>query len=87
MTERRKYVALVEDVRNTNGEVFIFSRLHASGEQLSSLSGVAAILRYNIGDLEEEEEEQQQQPMEEVLLNENNEENNTQIVNELSAFD
>lgn len=51
---RRKYVNLVEQVRESGGTVFIFSSMHVSGQQLSQVSGVAAILRYPLPDVEEE---------------------------------
>lgn len=35
--------------------VLIFSSMHVSGEQLSALSGVAAILRFPLHELEDEE--------------------------------
>mmetsp|Transcript_19128 Transcript_19128/g.47594 ORF Transcript_19128/g.47594 Transcript_19128/m.47594 type:complete len:419 (+) Transcript_19128:414-1670(+) len=50
---RRMYVDLVEDVRSNGGTVFIFSALHVSGQQLGQVSGVAAILRYPLPDLDE----------------------------------
>ena len=50
---RRMYVDLVEDVRSNGGTVYIFSALHISGQQLGQVSGVAAILRYPLPDLEE----------------------------------
>ena len=43
---RKKYVDLVESVREHGGSVFIFSSLHVSGKQLKQVSGVAAILRF-----------------------------------------
>ena len=43
---RQKHVALVEEARAAGAHVHIFSDLHASGEQLAKLSGVAATLRY-----------------------------------------
>lgn len=51
LATRKRYVKLVETVRDNNGEVKIFSSLHVSGEQLSQLSGVAAILRFPLPDL------------------------------------
>eukprot|EP00568_Trieres_chinensis_P013041 CAMPEP_0183299918 /NCGR_PEP_ID=MMETSP0160_2-20130417/6500_1 /TAXON_ID=2839 ORGANISM="Odontella Sinensis, Strain Grunow 1884" /NCGR_SAMPLE_ID=MMETSP0160_2 /ASSEMBLY_ACC=CAM_ASM_000250 /LENGTH=416 /DNA_ID=CAMNT_0025462243 /DNA_START=279 /DNA_END=1526 /DNA_ORIENTATION=- len=54
---RKKYVQLVESVRDNGGEVLIFSSLHVSGQQLQQVSGVAAILRYPLPDLDELEEE------------------------------
>ena len=53
---RKKYVNLVEDVRQNGGEVFVFSSMHVSGQQLQQVSGVAAILRYPLPDLDELEE-------------------------------
>ncbi|EGC36573.1 hypothetical protein DICPUDRAFT_87353 [Dictyostelium purpureum] len=53
---RKKYVDLVQSVKENKGEVKLFSGLHVTGEQLSKLSGVAAILRYPL-ELEDEEEE------------------------------
>ncbi|CAG7829582.1 unnamed protein product [Allacma fusca] len=52
---RKRYVALVESVRETGGEVKIFSSLHVSGEQLGLLTGIAAILRFPMPELEDEE--------------------------------
>lgn len=49
---RRMYVDLVEDVRSNGGTVYIFSALHVSGQQLGQVSGVAAILRYPLPDLD-----------------------------------
>ncbi|PAA72901.1 hypothetical protein BOX15_Mlig025592g1 [Macrostomum lignano] len=44
--ERRRFVKLVDSVRENAGQVRIFSSLHPSGEQLNQLTGVAAILRF-----------------------------------------
>ncbi|KZW04072.1 pelota [Exidia glandulosa HHB12029] len=43
---RKKYVQLVEDVRERSGEVLVFSSMHESGQQLNQLTGVAAILNF-----------------------------------------
>mmetsp|Transcript_21657 Transcript_21657/g.40826 ORF Transcript_21657/g.40826 Transcript_21657/m.40826 type:complete len:391 (-) Transcript_21657:389-1561(-) len=43
---RKKYVELVESVRERGGTVCVFSTMHVSGQQLQQVSGVAAILRY-----------------------------------------
>ncbi|CAD6188062.1 unnamed protein product [Caenorhabditis auriculariae] len=51
---RKKYVRLVESVREQNGTVLIFSSMHVSGEQLAQLTGCAAILRFPMPDLEDE---------------------------------
>jgi len=55
---RRKYVRLVEQVREGGGQVFIFSSMHVSGQQLHQVSGVAAILRYPLPEIEEEVSEE-----------------------------
>ncbi|XP_035690722.1 protein pelota-like [Branchiostoma floridae] len=52
---RRRYVALVEKVKDLGGDVKIFSSLHVSGEQLDQLTGVAAILRFPIPEIDEED--------------------------------
>ena len=50
---RRSYVDLVEAVRANGGTVYVFSTMHVSGQQLQQVSGVAAILRYPLPDLDE----------------------------------
>lgn len=52
---RRKYVQLVESVRANGGDVLVFSSMHVSGEQLNQLSGIAAILRFPLPDVEDME--------------------------------
>eukprot|EP00128_Syssomonas_multiformis_P013365 Colp12_sorted_trinity150504_noHs@16312 len=54
---RQKYVRLVDSVKENSGEVRIFSSLHVSGEQLKQLSGVAAILRFPMPDIDTEDED------------------------------
>ncbi|XP_015604532.1 protein pelota [Cephus cinctus] len=51
---RKEYVSLVEGVRDSGGEVKIFSSMHVSGEQLDQLTGVAALLRFPMPELEDE---------------------------------
>jgi protein pelota len=53
---RRQYVRLVESVRENGGQVYIFSSMHVSGQQLQQVAGVAAILRFPMPDLEELEQ-------------------------------
>ena len=53
LATRKKYVKLVEDVRENGGIVYQFSSLHVSGAQLNQLSGVAAFLRYPLPDLDQ----------------------------------
>ncbi|XP_022672927.1 protein pelota-like isoform X1 [Varroa jacobsoni] len=55
VAERRRYVSLVEYVRDAGGDVKIFSSLHVSGENLDHLTGVAAILRFPMPEVANEE--------------------------------
>lgn len=55
VAQRKRYVALVDSVRDNGGDVKIFSSLHISGEQLDLLTGIAALLRYPVPELEDEE--------------------------------
>ncbi|CAL4104889.1 unnamed protein product [Meganyctiphanes norvegica] len=53
--ERKRYVRLVDGVRDNGGDVKIFSSLHVSGEQLDQMTGVAALLRFPMPEIEEED--------------------------------
>ena len=53
LNTRRQYIALVESVREHGGTVRIFSSLHVSGEKLAQISGIAALLRFPLPDLDE----------------------------------
>ncbi|CAF0718962.1 unnamed protein product [Brachionus calyciflorus] len=55
LSERKKYVQIVDKVKENNGQVRIFSSLHVSGEQLMQLTGIAAILRFPMTELEDDE--------------------------------
>ncbi|KAB7506183.1 Protein pelota [Armadillidium nasatum] len=57
LNERKKYVSLVENVKDNGGDVKIFSCLHVSGEQLDQMTGVASILRFPVPEIEEEDHE------------------------------
>ncbi|CAH1102581.1 unnamed protein product [Psylliodes chrysocephalus] len=57
---RKEYVNLVDSVRESGGDVKIFSSLHVSGEQLEQLTGVAAILRFPMPELEDSDEENEE---------------------------
>ena len=46
VAKRKRFVALVDSVREFGGDVKIFSSLHVSGEQLDQLTGLCAVLRY-----------------------------------------
>lgn len=54
IAQRKKFVKLVDDVREVGGEVRIFSSMHVSGEQLDQLTGLCAILRFPMQELEED---------------------------------
>ncbi|KAI9584004.1 protein pelota [Glossina fuscipes] len=53
VNQRKEYVKLVENVRDAGGDVKIFSSMHISGEQLTQLTGIAAILRFPMPELED----------------------------------
>jgi protein pelota len=55
--QRKQYVQLVESVRQNGGQVFILSSMHVSGQQLHQVSGVAAILRYPMPDLDDDDDD------------------------------
>lgn len=50
---RQKYIKLVEAVKYSGGAVHVFSSMHVSGEQLAQLTGIAAILRFPLPELED----------------------------------
>ncbi|KAL5718845.1 CDP-diacylglycerol--glycerol-3-phosphate 3-phosphatidyltransferase [Ranunculus cassubicifolius] len=52
---RKKYVELVKSVKDTGGNALIFSSMHVSGERLAQITGIAAILRFPLPDLEDME--------------------------------
>jgi len=52
VAQRKKFVKLVDDVREFGGDVKIFSSMHVSGEQLDQLTGVCAILRFPMQELD-----------------------------------
>ncbi|KAH6892402.1 hypothetical protein B0T10DRAFT_483730 [Thelonectria olida] len=58
LATRKKYVALVEKVKKDGGEARVLSSDHESGQRLSMLGDIAAILNYPMLDLDDEEEEE-----------------------------
>lgn len=50
---RKRYVQLVEKVRESGGTVNIFSTQHVTGEELQLMSGVAAVLRFPLAELDD----------------------------------
>lgn len=64
---RKKYVALVDKVKEDGGEARLLSSDHESGKRLDALGGIAAILTYPILDLDEDEEEEEEEEEDTVL--------------------
>lgn len=50
---RKKYVKLIDSVKSSGGNVHVFSTMHVSGEQVAQLTGIAAILRFPLPELED----------------------------------
>ncbi|KAM3424890.1 Protein DOM34 like [Cercospora zeina] len=50
---RRKWVRVVDEVKDQGGEVRVLSSMHESGKRLEGLGGIAAILTFPIEDLDE----------------------------------
>ena len=46
--KRRVYDDLVDAVKRMKGDVVVFSSLHPSGEKLKNITGLAAILKYDV---------------------------------------
>lgn len=57
--KRKEYVTLVDSVRENGGDVRIFSSMHVSGEQLDQLTGVAAILRFPMPELDDSDADEE----------------------------
>ena len=53
IADRKKYIALVDGVKANGGEVYLFSSMHFAGQQLDNMSGIAAVLRYQIPETDE----------------------------------
>ncbi|XP_060184763.1 protein PELOTA 1 [Lycium barbarum] len=53
VASRKKYANLVDSVKGSGGTALIFSSMHVSGEQLAQLTGIAAILRFPLPELED----------------------------------
>ncbi|EDK42048.1 conserved hypothetical protein [Lodderomyces elongisporus NRRL YB-4239] len=54
---RRMYIDLSEQAKALGAKVYIFSSLHELGIQLNQLTGIAALLKYPVPDLDESDEE------------------------------
>ncbi len=57
VVKRKQFVKLVDDVREFGGDVKVFSSMHVSGEQLEQLTGICAILRFPMQELEDSDSE------------------------------
>ncbi|KAI0392323.1 hypothetical protein F5Y17DRAFT_365179 [Xylariaceae sp. FL0594] len=54
---RRRYVAMVDKVKEDGGDARILSSDHESGQRLDALGGIAAVLTYPMHDLDEEDDQ------------------------------
>lgn len=54
---RKRYVAMVDKVKEDGGEARVLSSDHESGQRLGSLGGIAAILTYPMHDLDDSDDE------------------------------
>ncbi|KAL5155441.1 Protein PELOTA 1 [Glycine soja] len=50
---RKKYASLVKSVKEGGGKALVYSSMHVSAPQLAQLTGVAAILRFPLPELED----------------------------------
>ncbi|KAJ3464173.1 hypothetical protein MRS44_008959 [Fusarium solani] len=57
LATRKKYVAMVEKVRSDGGEARILSSDHESGQRLTMLGDIAAILNYPMLDLDDDDDD------------------------------
>ena len=56
MQEREKIIQIIKVVKEHGGEVYTLSSIHIAGERINQLSGIAALLRFPVYDLQENEE-------------------------------
>jgi protein pelota len=64
---RKRWVALVDKVKEEGGEARILSSDHESGQRLEQLGGIAAILTFPLEDLDEGGHEDDPDPLEENM--------------------
>lgn len=50
--KRRVYNDISDEVKRYGGNTVVFSSLHPSGEKLKNISGIAAILRFEVPEVE-----------------------------------
>ncbi|KAK9145933.1 hypothetical protein Sjap_005836 [Stephania japonica] len=51
--KRRKYESLVEDVKKSGGAAMVFSSKTTNGKELEKMTGIAAVLRFPVPDLDD----------------------------------
>ena len=61
LATRKRYVALVDKVKNDGGEARILSSDHESGQRLKMMGDIAAILNYPMHDLDDDEEDEEEE--------------------------
>jgi protein pelota len=54
---RKRHVELADSVKEHGGEVYHFSSMHTSGQQLDNFTGCAAILRFPLPDLDYDDDD------------------------------
>lgn len=50
---RKKHIGLVDSVKKAGGKAMVFSSMNVSGEKLGQLTGIAAILRFPLPDIDD----------------------------------
>lgn len=65
---RRRYVALVDKVREDGGDARILSSDHESGKRLEALGGIAAIFTYPINEDDEDDVAKAEEEAEEMII-------------------
>ena len=64
IASRRKLSTIISKVKESGGIVKTVSSLHVAGEKLMQLSGIAALLRFPMYDLQEQDESDEEQTIE-----------------------
>jgi protein pelota len=58
VSDREKIIEIIKSVKQNGGTVSTLSSIHVAGERLNQLSGIAALLRFPIYDLQENDEDE-----------------------------
>jgi protein pelota len=61
LATRKRYVGVVDKVRNDGGEARILSSDHESGQRLKMMGDIAAILNYPMHDLDDDEDDEEEE--------------------------